>query len=66
MIIDIEPGLVTIRDAEAILNLTLPVTLTPNQTRIIAMRLMNKGEHTVAAEGLFRAADQAERGLTPC
>lgn len=62
MIVDIEPGVVTIRDAEAILNLTLPVTLTPDQTRIIARNLMEKGEHTVAAEGLFRAADQAERG----
>jgi len=62
VIVDIEPGMVTIRDAEAILGLTLDVTLTPNQTRLVAMRLMHKGEHTVAAEGLVRAADQAERG----
>lgn len=62
MIVDVKPGVVTIRDAEAILGLTLDVTLTPNQTRIIAARLMNQGIHTVAAEGLLRAADQAEKG----
>jgi len=62
MIVDIEPGMVTIRNAEAILGISNALTLTPNQTRLVAMRLMHKGEHTVAAEGLVRAADQAERG----
>lgn len=60
MIVDIAPGTVTIRDAEAILGLTLDVTLTPHQTRLIAEHLMSEGEHTVAAEGLLRGADQAE------
>ena len=62
MIVDIEPGMVTIRNAEAILGISNDLTLTPNQTRLVAMRLMHKGEHTVAAEGLYRAADQAETG----
>ena len=62
MIVDIEPGMVTIRNAEAILGISNALTLTPNQTRLVAMRLMHKGEHTFAAEGLYRAADQAEKG----
>lgn len=60
MIVDIAPGVVTIRDAEAELVLTLDTTLTPHQARLIAEHLEREGLHTVAAEGLFRAADQAE------
>jgi len=63
MIVDIEPGMVTIRAAEAILGLTLDVTLTPNQARLVVAHLETEGKHTVAAEGLFRAADQAEKGI---
>ena len=62
MIVDIEPGMVTIRAAEAILGLTLDVTLTPNQARLVVAHLETEGKHTVAAEGLHRAADQAEKG----
>lgn len=61
MIVDIAPGLVTIRDAESILGLTIPATVTPDQARIIAEKLMREGEHTVAADGLLRAAEQAEK-----
>ena len=43
MIVDIEPGMVTIRNAEAILGISNDLTLTPNQTRLVAMRLMHKG-----------------------
>ena len=63
MIVDIEPGMVTIRAAEAILGLTLDVTLTPNQARLVVAHLETEGEHTVAAEGLLGAADQAEKGI---
>lgn len=62
MIVDIAPGVVTVRDAEKELELTLDVTLTPGQARAIARNLRDAGKHTVAAEGLFRAADQAEIG----
>jgi hypothetical protein len=62
MIVDIEPGKVTVRDAESILGIVNDRTLTPPQARLIAADLDRKGEHTVAAEGLRRAADQAENG----
>lgn len=62
MILEITPGIVIIRDAQAELGLTLDATVTPDQARILAGNLMREGKHTVAAEGLLRAADQAERG----
>lgn len=60
MITDIEPGLVIVRDAQSILGHTDTLRLTPAATRTLADRLEIEGKHTVAAEGLRRAADQAE------
>ncbi len=62
-IVDIEPGLVIVRDAESILGHTDTLQLTPDATRELAERLQSEGKHTVAAEGLRRAAEQAERML---
>ena len=62
MIVDVEPGQITIRDAESILGIVNDLSLTPNQTRLIAEHLIGEGKHTVAAEGMLRAADQAEKG----
>lgn len=61
MIVDVASGFVTIRDAEAILGIVNDLTVTPNQARMVAQNLINEGNHTVAAEGLMRAADQAEK-----
>lgn len=63
MIVDTDtyPGYVFVRDAKAELNVTLDARLTPEQARVIADNLEREGVHTVAAEGLRRAADQAER-----
>jgi len=61
MIVDVSSGFVTIRDAEVILGIVNPLTVTPNQARMVAQNLINEGNHTVAAEGLMRAADQAEK-----
>ena len=63
MIVDIEPGMVTIRAGEAILGISNDLTLTPHQARLVAAHLETEGEHTVAAEGLLGAADQAEKGI---
>ncbi|MFA5709288.1 hypothetical protein [Mycolicibacterium sp.] len=62
MIIDLdtERGKVVVRNAQAILGIVNDLHLTPHEARIIAEDLDSKGEHTVAAEGLRRAADQAE------
>lgn len=62
-IVDIEPGLVIVRDAESILGHTETLRLAPNATRELAEQLQREGLHTVAAEGLRRAADQAETML---
>jgi hypothetical protein len=61
MIVDVSSGFVTIRDAEVILGIVNDLTVTPNQARMVAQNLINEGNHTVAAEGLMRAADQAEK-----
>ena len=61
MIVDVASGFVTIRDAEVILGIVNDLTVTPNQARMVAQNLINEGNHTVAAEGLMRAADQAEK-----
>lgn len=63
MIVDTDsaPGKVVVRDAKAVLNLTLETHLTPDQARTVAAKLEAEGEHTVAAEGLRRAADEAEK-----
>lgn len=63
MIVDTDtyPGQVFVRAAGDVLGLTLDVSLTPQQARAIAVRLDDEGEHTVAAEGLRRAADRAEK-----
>jgi hypothetical protein len=61
MIVDVASGFVTIRDAEVILGILNDLTVTPNQARMVAQNLINEGNHTVAAEGLMRAADQAEK-----
>lgn len=55
------PGYVFVRDAQAELDITLDARLTPDQARVIADNLEREGTHTVAAEGLRRAADDAER-----
>jgi FtsP/CotA-like multicopper oxidase with cupredoxin domain len=60
MIVDIEPGLVIVRDGQSILGHTDTLRLAPAETRDLADQLENEGKHTVAAEGLRRAADQAE------
>lgn len=61
MIIGTEPGWVTLDAAESVLGLTIPARVTPEQARFLAEKLMREGEHTVAADGLLRAADQAEK-----
>ena len=63
MIVDLDryPGFVAIRDAEAKLGLTLEVKVSPSQARALADRLEAEGVHTVAADGLRRAADDAEK-----
>jgi hypothetical protein len=64
MIVDIEPGKVIVREAAAVLGIVNDVTLTPDQARLVAESLDREGSHTVAAEGLRRAADQAENRLS--
>lgn len=59
--LDYEPGKVLIKDAESVLGVTLDTLLTPGQVRAVARNLEAEGKHTVAAAGLFRAADDAER-----
>lgn len=59
MIIDIETGHIHIRDARPILG-TAELTITPARAREIAAELDAEGRHTVVAEGLRRAARQAE------
>lgn len=59
MIVDTSPGAVVIRDAGAILGICNDLTLTPAQALLVAARLDSGGQHTVAAEGLRRAAHQA-------
>jgi hypothetical protein len=61
VIVDVASGFVTIRDAEVILGIVNDLTVTPNQARMVAQNLINEGTHTVAAEGLMRAAEQAEK-----
>lgn len=60
MIVDIKPGEIVVRDAQTVLGITNDLYLTPPQARVIATNLEARGEHTTAAEGLRRAADQAE------
>lgn len=60
MIVDIEPGQVTVRDADDILGHIDTLTLTPSATRDLAEQLEQEGKHTIAAEGLRRPADQAD------
>lgn len=62
MIINIVEGHVAVRNAQEVLGLENEVTLTPDETRTYAAKLEREGRHTVAAEGLRRAADQAESG----
>lgn len=63
MIIDLDswPGEIVVSDAEHILGTPDDQRLTPDQARALAADLDRGGEHTVAAEGLRRAADQAAR-----
>lgn len=63
MIVDLDyrPGMVFVRDSQAVLGITSDVLLTPDQARVIARKLEAEGKHTVAAAGLMRAADDAER-----
>ena len=65
MIIDLDamPGEIVISDAEPILGTADDQRLTPDQARALAADLDRRGEHTVAAEGLRRAADQAAKKL---
>jgi len=67
MIIDTDTvaGRLVVRDAEAILGIVNDLHLTPEQARVIATDLEARGEHTVAAEGLRRAADHIERTTHP-
>lgn len=58
---DTYPGYVFVRDAQVELNVSLDARLTPDQARVIADKLEREGTHTVAAQGLRRAADDAER-----
>lgn len=58
--IDTEPGMVFVRDSQHITGLTLDVRFTPAQARAYADGLHKDG-HTVAADGLRRAAAEAER-----
>ncbi|MUL61205.1 hypothetical protein B5P44_01225 [Mycobacterium sp. CBMA 213] len=60
MFIDIAPGCIVIHDAGSILGHSDDLQVSPERARQIAAELDAKGEHTVAAEGLRRAADQAE------
>ncbi len=60
MFVDISPGRITIHDAESVLGRSEDLHVAPDRARMIAAELDAKGEHTVAAEGLRRAADQAE------
>lgn len=63
MIIDTDtvPGELVIRDAATILGVDDDLHLSPDQARNLAADLERRGEHTVAAEGLRRAADHVER-----
>lgn len=65
MIVDTDtyPGQAFVRDSEDVLGLTLNVALSPQQALTIADRLDAEGAHTVAAKGLRRAADRAEKKL---
>lgn len=63
VIVDIEPGLVICRDGQSVLGHSDTLRLNPDETRALADRLDREGLHTVAAEGLRRAADQADRKL---
>ena len=67
MIIDTDtaPGQIVIRDAQSILGIADDQHVTPDQARALAADLERDGEHTVAAEGLRRAADHAERSTHP-
>jgi hypothetical protein len=60
MIMDIEPGCITIRDAESILGITEDQQVSPDRAREIAADLEAEGKHTVAAACLCRAANQVE------
>lgn len=60
MFVDIAPGCITIHDGHAMLGYDGDLRVSPDRAREIAAELDAKGEHTVAAEGLRRAADQAE------
>jgi len=61
MVVDTKPGVVVVRDAEPILGITHELTLTPHQAWLLSERLEAEGEHTVAADGLRRAAVDAEK-----
>lgn len=62
MIIDIEPGKVIVRAPDELIGLTEnDAHLAPYHARVIA-RALDADGHPVAAEGLRRAADQAEKG----
>ena len=63
MIVDIEPGLVIARDGQSILGHSKTLRMTPSETHELARRLDREGIHTHAADGLRRAADQAEGKL---
>ncbi|MGI6797693.1 hypothetical protein [Gordonia sihwensis] len=58
-VINTRPGEVTITDAESILGHSRPLTLTPDKAIDLANQLEADGTHTVAAEGIRRAAAQA-------
>ena len=60
MLVDITPGCIVIRDAHSVLGHSEDLQVSPDRARVIAAELDAKGEHAVAAEGLRRAADQAE------
>ena len=60
MIVTIDPGQITVSDADEILGHSDTLALTPAATRDLAEQLEQEGKHTIAAEGLRRAANQAD------
>lgn len=61
MVVDTKAGVVVVREAESILGITHELTLTPHQAWMLGEKLEAEGEHTVAADGLRRAAVDAEK-----
>ncbi len=65
--LDADPGRVVVRAPDEVLGIQYnDAHLTADQARAIAANLDARGEHTVIAEGLRRAADQAESRRPAC